>query len=158
MEFFFLQLISKERWGAFAEHAGFFLLRTPIKKFTCHLIVDSWLMLRMVIISQTIFVLRFTLDFKLLLLIVIISILSINSSHKSLLSSLWKLSKFLNKLFWIATHSLNYWRSRKCKSVFLTVDDISLITDFVVRPPSIASSHLHINIELLAEKNPRITI
>ena len=63
------------------------------------LIVDSWLMLRMVIISQTIFVLRFTLDFKLLLLIVIISILSINSSHKSLLSSLWKLSKFLNKLF-----------------------------------------------------------
>ena len=61
------------------------------------LIVDSWLMLRMVIF--VIFVLRFTLDFKLLLLIVIISILSINSSHKSLLSSLWKLSKFLNKLF-----------------------------------------------------------
>ena len=132
MEFFFLQLISRERWGAFAEHAGFSLLRTPMKKFTCHLIVDSWLMLRMVIISQTIFALRFTLDFKLLLLIVIISILSINSSHKSLLSSLWKLSKFLNKLFWIATPSLNYWCSRKCKSLFLTVDDISLITDFVV--------------------------
>ena len=155
MEFFFLQLISRERWGAFAEHAGFSLLRTPMKKFTCHLILDSWLMLRMVIISQTIFVLRFTLDFKLFLLIVIISILSINSSHKSLLSSLWKLSKFLNKLFWIATHSLNYWRSRKYKSVLLTVDDISLTTDFVVWPPSRASSHLHIDIELLAEKKPK---